>query len=149
MLYAHRLYSAALCQKSDALTTYKLLKFIKNSGNCGPRSAGLNGQAACFDLPIMSRGVCGEGGQKLEEREGVFAGGGGCLTGTELMPILVVGVFGLVGRKPKSGKGKRKPNSEPGPNPEPIRELSDSLRKFAIRHPQAALSRMLKDFRNL
>ena len=52
----------------------------------------------------------------MEEREGVFSGGGRTVLWTEPIPNLVVGDFGPGGSKPKSGKGKRKPNSEPGPN---------------------------------
>lgn len=44
--------------------------------------------------------------------------GGGRFTETELMPNLVVGDFGLGGGKAKIGKVKRKPNFEPGPNPD-------------------------------
>jgi hypothetical protein len=66
----------------------------------------------------------------VEEREGVFGGGGGEVVGTEPTPSLVVDYSELVRGKLKKCKGFLKPNFELGP------KLTDSNHELDICHPQ-------------
>ena len=66
----------------------------------------------------------------MEEREGVFAGAGGKVVGTEPMPSLVGSVFEVAGGKLKNGKEKHKPNFELGPNRNSGKVENGGLRNF-------------------
>jgi len=46
----------------------------------------------------------------------IFSGVCGAVADTVIIAKLVVEVFDRIGSKMKNGKGKRKPNTEPGPN---------------------------------